>query len=411
MSVRFAHDMLVAGGGIGGLAAALACNHAGWRARVFERAPAFSEIGAGLQLGPNATRLLQGWGLADALDAVAYFPDALTVRDAAGNRALACLPLGRDIAARYGAPYATLHRADLHALLLQAVRDTGETVLHLGVDAGSLQAGDDSVCLSGVPGVPGSGKGCEGDALVVADGLWSRLRADVLGDATPPRPTGHFAWRCLVERNALPLALRQASAGVQVWLGPRLHVVAYPVRRGELLNLVVLAEAAPGMAAAAAPEDWNADASPDELAGVLAGTHAGLRALTEAAGATGAWRRWMLHDRPPVANAAAMARGRIALLGDAAHPMLPYLAQGAAMAIEDAAALQQALAMDIGDVPLTLARYALQRWQRVGRVQARARRQAEIFHADGPMRWGRDLAMRALGPRLLDQPWLWGEGR
>lgn len=409
MTVPFAREMLVAGGGIGGLAAALACNRAGWRARVFERAPVFSEVGAGLQLGPNATRVLQAWGLSEALAESAFFPERIDVRSAGSNRALAGMALGADIATRYGAPYATLHRADLHDLLLRAVQQTGETVLHLGAPAAGAGigagtgAGEETVTLASrrADGLCES----EGEGLVVADGLWSQLRREVVADSPPPRPTGHFAWRTLIDRAALPESLRRASAGVVVWLGPRLHVVAYPVRRGELLNLVVLAEGRPGLSATAAADDWNAVAPAEEVARVLGGAHAGLRSLAEAAPQ---WNRWMLHDRDPVAGPEALARGRTLLLGDAAHPMLPYLAQGAAMALEDAAELQRCLAMEVDEVRLSMARYALSRWQRVGQVQARARRQSDIFHATGPLRWGRDAALRLLGRRLLDQPWLWG---
>ena len=396
--------MLVAGGGIGGLATALACNRAGWRARVFERAPAFSEVGAGLQLGPNATRILHGWGLAEALREVAFFPPWIAVRSARDDRPLARMPLGDDIARRYGAPYATLHRADLHGLLLRAVQRTGETVLHLGSEAGPAQGGADVVSLAGTRG-DDRPVASEGDALVVADGLWSVLRDQVVEQAGPPRPTGHFAWRTLVDMTSLGAAQKAECAGVNVWLGARLHVVAYPVRRGELLNLVVLAEGRPGMADDSQAREWDAAAAPAEVAAVLAGSGPLLQAMADAAPS---WRRWMLHDRPPVAGPQALARGRVALLGDAAHPMLPYLAQGAAMALEDAAELQRTLGMDIDDVQASLARYARHRWQRVARVQARARRQSDIFHATGPMRWGRDAALALLGRRLLDQPWLWG---
>ena len=396
--------MLVAGGGIGGLATALACNRAGWRARVFERAPAFSEVGAGLQLGPNATRILHGWGLSEALRELAFFPPWIAVRSARDDRPLARMPLGDDIARRYGAPYATLHRADLHGLLLRAVQRTGETVLHLGSEAGPAQAGADVVSLAGTRG-DDRHVASEGDALVVADGLWSLLREQVVEPAGPPRPTGHFAWRTLVEMTGLSAAQKAGCAGVNVWLGARLHVVAYPVRRGELLNLVVLAEGRPGMADDSQAREWDAAAAPAEVAAVLAGSGPLLQALADAAPS---WRRWMLHDRPPVAGPQDLARGRVALLGDAAHPMLPYLAQGAAMALEDAAELQRTLGMDIDDVQASLARYALHRWQRVARVQARARRQSDIFHATGPMQWGRDAALALLGRRLLDQPWLWG---
>ena len=406
MRVAFSQEMLIVGGGIGGLAAALACHRAGWRARIFERAGAFTEVGAGLQLGPNATRVLHAWGLSDALGSVASFPQDITIRDAMRGRLLGRMRLGADVATRYGAPYATLHRADLHALLLDAVQRSGEAVLHLAAEAGPVRLQPDLVALTRrIGGRAAECQGeCEGEALVVADGLWSRLREEVVANDPPPRATGHFAWRCLIDRQALPLALRKATAGVTVCLGARLHVVAYPVRRGELLNLVVLAEGRPGMSGDAAAEDWNAVASSDEVARLLQGADSGLQGLAEAAPS---WRRWMLHDREPVAGPQALARGRIALLGDAAHPMLPYLAQGAAMAIEDAAELQRTLSMDIEDVQASLARYARHRWQRVGQVQARARRQANIFHATGPMRWGRDAALKLLGHRLLDQPWLW----
>ncbi|WP_229722800.1 FAD-dependent monooxygenase [Xylophilus rhododendri] len=399
--------MLIAGGGIGGLAAALACNRAGWRARVFERAEAFGEVGAGLQLGPNATRVLQDWGLSDALQAVAFFPDSITVRSATGRRVLGRMPLGREVAARYGAPYAALHRADLHGLLLAAVEASGESVLHLGteaLDAAPSGATPESLALACRRASSDAGRS-EGEALIVADGVWSRLRRQVTGAGDgEPLPTGQFAWRTLIPRDALPAPLRCEYAGVNVWLGARLHVVAYPVRRGELLNLVVLAEGLPASARGTAPQDWNAQAAPAEVAQLLAHAGTGLRDL---AGAAPHWRRWMLHDRDPVAGPQALARERIALLGDAAHPMLPYLAQGAAMALEDAAELQRVLAMDIDDVRLCLARYALHRWQRVGQVQARARRQSRIFHATGPLAWGRDAALMLLGRRLLDQGWLW----
>ncbi|WPB59492.1 FAD-dependent monooxygenase [Xylophilus sp. GOD-11R] len=397
--------MLVAGGGIAGLATTLACNRAGWRARVFERAPLFSEVGAGLQLGPNATRILHGWELADALQEVAFYPETLAVRSASDGGVLASMPLGDEVASRYGAPYATLHRADLHRVLAGAVEASGEAVLHLGAEVEWVEQGGDVVRLAWRK----TEKSCEveGDGLVVADGVWSVLRRAVVGTDTAPRPTGHFAWRTLIDRSTLPPGSRAEYAGVTVWLGHRLHVVAYPVRRGELLNLVVLAEGVPGLQVAA-PADWNADAGPGEVAQLLHGAHGGLRALVEAAPG---WRRWMLHDRDPVAGPPMLAAGRVALAGDAAHPMLPYLAQGAAMSLEDAAELQRVLAMQIDNAGVCLARYALNRWERVGRVQSRARRQATIFHAAGPLRWGRDAALRLAGGRLLDQPWLWGAGR
>lgn len=392
-------QVLIAGGGIGGLAAALAAFRAGWEVRLYEQTGAFAELGAGLQLGPNATRILQSWGLGSALDAVAAFPEFLRVCRAQDGSELGRLPLGERSRERYGAPYATLHRADLHALLLSSLE--GRSLVHLNLNArvnGFLDT-PEGVQLS----LP-DGHRVEGDALVAADGLWSALRPQALGDESP-RLTGHLAYRALLKQADLPAALRRQN--VQVWLGPRMHAVAYPVRRGELLNLVVFVEGP-------VPEEhceWDQTAWAEDVQAALAEQCSDLRGLVEAAPS---WRLWALSDRPPLHSPEQMATGRVALLGDAAHPMLPYLAQGAGMAIEDAAELGVCLATvarPSSDVPLALRRYAVQRWQRNARVQARARRNSEIFHATGFMRWGRDVSLRLLGARLLDMPWLYGHGQ
>lgn len=391
-----ATQALVVGGGIGGLAAALAATRTGWDVRLFERAPAFSEVGAGIQLGPNVVRLLQAWGLGAALQAVAAFPERLQVRSATGGQALAMLAL-HDMPARYGAPYATLHRADLHRLLWQGLQaqDRAALYCHLDTPVAGVWAGSDAVRLR-----TASGTEVEGDALVGADGLWSRVRAHWGADAPPPA-TGHLAYRSLQAQAALPAALR--SQQVTVWLGPRLHVVQYPVQVGAALNVVVIVHGRQHQTG----EHWDRRADPADLHGALAGTCSALQDLVRA---LPEWQLWTLHDRPPLSGPEAMARGPVALLGDAAHPMRPYLAQGAGMAIEDAAELGRALAMDALDVPTRLRRYALNRWQRNARVQARARRNGQVFHARGPLRWGRDLALRLLGPHLLDQPWLYRGG-
>jgi len=244
------------------------------------------------------------------------------------------------------------------------------------------------------------GRAWEGDALVGADGLWSVVRPRLEDAGAAPRPTGHTAWRGLVQQDALPPALR--SNDVRVWLGRRLHALVYPLRRGEILNVVVLAEAAP----AGDARDWNQATSLDAL---QQATGACCTALQDYLSAVPTWRAWTLHDRAPLGGPAQMAHERIALVGDAAHPMLPYLAQGAGMAIEDAVALAEALrGTDAQAVPAALRRFADARWRRNAQVQARARRNATVFHAAGPLRIARDLAMRTLGARLLDQPWLYG---
>jgi salicylate hydroxylase len=385
---------LVAGGGIGGLAAALASARAGWQARLYEQAPAFSEVGAGIQLGPNATRILTAWGLGDALGAVAAFPRCLRVRSATDGAELAAMRLGTTFSDRYGAPYATVHRADLQRLLLDAARESGVR-LKLCAPASAVRTTAEAVRLR-----VADEHEVEGDALIGADGLWSAVRSQVWGDAAPAA-TGHLAYRSLVLQRDLPAALR--SQDVTAWLGPRMHLVTYPASAGEKLNVVAFVNGS----ATGSALDWDHAAVTAELQAAAGPLCVPLRDLVQA---MPHWRLWVMYDRAPVRSADEMARGRIALLGDAAHPMRPYLAQGAAMAIEDAAELGRALSMAANagiEVPLALRRYALNRWQRCARVQARARRNGQVFHATGLLQRGRDLALRVLGERLLDQPWLY----
>lgn len=383
-------DLVVVGGGIGGLAAAVAATRAGARPTVLEQAAAFGEVGAGLQFGPNVTRILRQWPQAwQAVQATAAVPQSLDVRDGFTGRALGRLRLGADFVSRYDAPYFTLHRADAHAALLAQARadgvppHTGERVQHCEHDDAAVrlrtEAGADRVAAG----------------LLAADGLWSHVRGQVVQDGAPVF-TGHLAYRTLLAQRDLPAALR--SSDVTVWLAPGLHVVAYPVRAGDALNLVCLAEGP----APADPQSWDSEAVAGALQAATRGVAPALRALLEAAPQ---WRLWALHARAPVASPAEMARGRVALVGDAAHPMLPYLAQGAGMAIEDAWALQQVLPGT--PVPQAFARYAQLRWHRCARVQARSRRNATIFHAQGVVRGARDIAMRLLGEQLLDVPWLY----
>lgn len=390
-------QILIAGGGIGGLAAALALARHGHRVDLLEQADVFAEVGAGIQLGPNATRRLASLGLSDAVDGIAARPEALVIASAVTGEELARLLLGETTLHRYGAPYCCVHRADLHSLLLDAVRGENGATLSLQARLAQIEARDDAVAIA-----TEDARAWEGDVLVGADGLWSAVRPKVVGAAPAPRSTGHTAWRGLIDRRTLPQS--QRSNDVRVWLGPRLHAVAYPVRRGEALNVVVLAESAP----AGDARDWNQASSLAALQHATGGCCSTLQALMES---ISDWRAWTLNDREPLTGPQQMASGRIALLGDAAHPMLPYLAQGAGMAIEDAVALAGALEETQGSsasVSAALLRYAEARWQRNARVQARARRNAEIFHMTGPMRFGRDLSLRALGPKLLDVPWLYG---
>lgn len=410
---------LIAGGGIGGLAAALAASRAGWDVRLYERAIAFSEVGAGVQLGPNVVRLLHDWGLKDALAQAAAFPERLLVRDALSGQELGALPLGQRALEKYGAPYLTLHRADLHALLLQAVQARDHVWLKLNSPVAGYADSGREVTLRTQPAAaatPGFDPvkaapllEVEGDALIGADGLWSRVHQQMLNDG-PPRVTGHLAYRAMLSQTRLPARLR--SQQVTVWLGPRLHVVHYPVRGGDWLNVVAIVQGQ----VAGELQSWDHHANGADLQQAMGQTAKLLQdliqAVTDGASQTGpSWRLWPLCDRPPMRGAHQQAQGRVALLGDAAHPMRPFLAQGAGMAIEDAAELGSALAMALDpafDVPTLLQRYALNRWQRNARVQARSLRNGQIFHAQGPMRWARDASMKLLGEKLLDLPWLYG---
>ena len=381
--------VLIVGGGIAGLASGLALAQAHAEVRILERAPVLTEIGAGVQLGSNVTRILNAWGLLPAIEKVASYPANLQARSAKSGEVIATLPLA-DMAMRYGSPYITIQRADLQHALLKKVQSLGFDVQ----------------CNSPMHQLP-TDLHKTNEALVIADGVWSNLRQQLLGDG-PPRMTGHLAYRALVRQSVLPEYLR--SQDVSVWMGPKVHVVQYPVRGGEWLNLVCLTEGQLQGLALQDLQDWNLSKTPQEtredLQNALTGACAHLQALIEACGN---WGLWPLCDRPPMQSAAQHAQGRIALVGDAAHPMRPYLAQGAGMAIEDAAELaHQWTAMAHQDVTQRFAAFAQARWQRNARVQARAIRNGEIFHATGPLQWARDIGLRALGERLMDVPWLYG---
>jgi salicylate hydroxylase len=386
--------VIIAGGGIGGMAAALACARSNRPVQVFERAPAFEPLGAGVQLGPNVTRILHAWGLREAMRDYACYVPRLQVKRAQDGAVLATLPLGHAFAQRYSAPYVTLHRADLHTLLAQAAREAGVTV-RCNRALIKLRDTDDLVHMK-----CSDGSRHAAAALIGADGLHSTVRAKLLRDGAP-RATGHLAFRAMVEQSSLPQALR--SEQVTVWLGPQLHVVQYPVCAGQWLNVVAFIHGSADVHDT--PSHWDNATTAAQLNTRMAHTASDLQTLLQA---MPQWRLWVMYDRTPLPSARAMAHGHIALLGDAAHPMRPYLAQGAGMAIEDAAALGEALSGAAAPMPQLLARYAERRWQRNARVQQRALRNGHIFHATGWMRLGRDTSLRVLGARLLDMPWLYG---
>ena len=399
-------NVLIAGGGIAGMAAGLVTARAGWQATVFERAVKFSEVGAGVQLGPNVTRILKDWGLDHALKQVAVFPSGLHARSMSTGLVLATLPL-KDATTTYGAPYATLHRADLHDLLCRVAWREGVQV-HSDAWVQRINQTSSSVTLDVV--LQGQSHSYNAAVAVAADGVWSPLRQQLIGDGTP-NFTGHIAYRALVAQAELPVHLR--SQDVSVWMGSQAHVVSYPLRGGEYLNVVCLAEGRlldDDANHLQALQTWNAQKSEAQT---LAELHQALRgactSLSDVIAACRNWRLWPLCSRRPMQGAHQHVQGRVALMGDAAHPMLPYLAQGAGMAIEDAQALGVQLSeATSANVPQRLQQFAKLRWQRNARVQAKAVRNGEIFHATGAMRLGRDLGLRLMGARLMDMPWLYG---
>jgi salicylate hydroxylase len=390
------NSVLIAGGGIGGLAAAVALAQAGAAVEVMEQADRFSEVGAGLQLGPNAVRVLDAWGLKPQALALASRPDRVVARDARSGRVLSTLPLGDACERRYGQPYLTIHRADLHRVLFAAAQAMPGVHLHLGTRVQAVDAQADGVRVQTEQG----GWVANADAFVAADGVWSQIR--LLWDRDDvAQPTGHLAYRGLVPAAAVPNG--EALHSVTAWLGPRMHVVTYPVRGGAALNVVAVVHGS--LPSKADTGSWTHAAQHDDLMRALGAVHPALQAVLQAAPG---WTLWALHDRPPEQGPAFHAQGRVAWLGDAAHPMRPYLAQGAAMALEDAWTLGTlAQGAQSQDWPALLARYADLRWQRNARVQAAAVRGGEAFHASGPLRWARNIALALAGARLMDKPWLY----
>ena len=389
--------MIIVGGGIGGLAAALACGQAGARPQVLERAATFSEVGAGIQMGPNVTRTLHAWGLAEDLKEIGFVPRKLDAKDTQTGQIIGTLRLGQRSLDTYGAPYFTVHRADLHRVFLKKIMSSGQAELRLDSEVQGLQQNADGIQISGTNLPASLTEFSKSAAMVGADGLWSKTRQFVV-PPTAPRVTGLLAYRALVPMQSVPEKLRLQD--VNVWVGPRVHAVLYPVKCGEYLNLVVVVQGPPP----ASLDDWDHAGNKQDLEAAMGPIHADLRNMLAA---VPAWRLWPLCDRPPIKGPHEMAKGRIALLGDAAHPMRPFLAQGAGMAIEDAAELARSWARADLQVEDRLQMYAQARWARNAQVQQRSIRNGQIFHLQGPLRWGRNAAMKLMGEPLMDVPWLY----
>ena len=361
-----ASPFIVAGGGIGGLAAALVLARHGHAVDVLEQSDAFGEIGAGIQLGPNSFRMFEHLGLTEAIDRVAYFPPHLAMRDVRSGELVVQSQAGAATRAEHGYPYGVIYRVDLHQVLLEACRALPAIGLHVHSKLVAFtQTG------SGVEVQLADGRRMHGSALIGADGLWSRVREAIVGDGKP-RVSGHIAYRAVLPRDQVPEHLY--SPDVTLWGGEKTHLVHYPLRRGELFNLVAVFHSE------RYEEGWNTYGDPEELKLRFKNAAPSVRELL---GKIETWKMWVLCDREPVAN---WSQGRATLLGDAAHPMLQYLAQGASMAIEDAVTLGAALQAWPADVPAAFRAYQQARYLRTGRVQLTARFYGEIYHASGVMR-------------------------
>jgi salicylate hydroxylase len=396
--VAASRTVFVAGAGIGGLTASLALAGKGFRVVIVEKAERLEEIGAGLQLSPNASRVLCGLGLQDALAGRAVIPDAISLMSARGGGEVLRLPLGEAATMAAGAPYWVVHRADLQAALQAKVGDHPDIELRLG-----CQFEDAAAHAKGLTVVQRFGMSRRQDlalALIGADGIWSTVRQHLFPQVQP-RFSGLIAWRGTLEATQLPR--EYAARRVQLWMGPNAHLVAYPIAGGRQINMVAVVPGTwnrPG---------WSAPADGNELKNIFASpTWPGPARMT--IGAVDNWKKFALFTLP---EGNEWTKGAIALLGDAAHAMLPFAAQGAGMAIEDAAVLAKCLgeaAVDNGaGIPAALQRYAQARRARVARVQRTARRNGTIYHLAGPMALARDLAIKAMGAShmLARQAWIY----
>lgn len=382
--------VLIVGGGIGGMAAALALSRAGIATCVLEQASQFGEIGAGIQLGPNVFHMFDRLGVRDRIDRDAVRVEKLVMMDSLSAETITEVPLVGEFAERFGNPYAVSHRADVHGALLDACTDSPLVRLEHSQRVAAIEASGDEIIV-----VTDTGKTYRGCALIGADGLWSRVRSRLFDDG-PPRVSGHVAYRAVLSYDDFPDALRWNAA--TLWAGPRNHLVHYPLRRSELFNIVAVFHDD------AYVEGWNEPGDRDALMRRFDGVGPLPMSILER---VESWRMWVLCDREPTD---VWSKGRITLLGDAAHPMLQYFAQGACMAVEDAVCLADKVTESGQDFAAAFQAYERERYLRTGRVQLMARFLGDIYHAEGV---ARELRNQALSQRTPQQShdglaWLYG---
>jgi len=374
--------VLIAGGGIGGLTAALCLAEAGFEVAVFEQSAELGETGAGIQLSPNCTRVLHHLGLETALAPCSFLPEGGEFRAWKSGKVIGASPLGQSVRDEYGFPYYHVHRGDLLRVLVEAVQRSSAIELNTASELTGFDQRDRvRACIGEAMH--------EGDALIGADGIHSAVRAGLFGDDVP-RFTGNVAWRALVPADRLRPGLVRPMA--TAWWGPRKHFVHYYLRSGTVVNCVCVVEKTGWQV-----ESWTEPGEFEELKRDFAGWHDDIQALIDNMDPNSLYK-WALHDRAPMPR---WGEGAVTLLGDACHPTLPFMAQGAAMAIEDAAVLAGCLAAD-DSVPAALKRYEDLRRPRTAGVQKGSRRNAKVFHLTGVPAWLRNRVASRAGRRTAD---------
>jgi salicylate hydroxylase len=392
--VAAARTVIIAGAGIGGLSAALAIARTGFRVSVFEQAKELEDIGAGIQLSPNATRVLLALGLGERLKSHVVAPTEIRIQTGAG-KILASIPLGEFAARRYGAPFWVIHRGDLQSALADAARANPDIRFTLNTAVEKFTPDAEGVVVHAMRNAldfaahDGMTFDTHGVALIGADGLNSIVRYD-LAPKREPRYSNRTAWRATVP--AIDVAEEFRRTNIHLWLGRNAHLVHYPVKGGAAINIVAITKERRRY------RNWASDqGTPDEVLPHFA-RDAWSKDVLALLAVPELWLRWPLFDRPPSAH---WGRGPVTLLGDAAHPMLPFLAQGAAMAIEDAAVLADCLSKTPGEPEQALRLYEDERRTRTARAQRTARRNGRVYHLAGPAAFARDLVLRNMGGEKL----------
>ena len=381
--------VLVAGGGIGGLAAALALVRQGFKVTVLEQAPEIGEIGAGIQLGPNAFHAFDALGVGDKARGRAVYTDYMVMHDALDEYQVGKIPTGEAFLKRFGNPYAVIHRQDIHNSLLEGAQETGKVQFITNTRVERVEQDGDTVTVHCT-----NGKTYNGQALIGADGGKSVVRAQYVND--PPRVTGHVVYRAVVEKKDFPENLQWNAASI--WVGPNCHLVHYPLRGGEQYNVVVTFHSRN-------KEEWGVtDGSKEEVQSYFQGIAARPRQLIDL---PKSWKRWATADREPIDT---WVFGRATILGDAAHPTTQYMAQGACMALEDAVTLGEALRVNHNDWTKALALYQKSRVARTARIVLSGREMGRLYHAKGVERLVRNDLWKGRTPeRFYDaMEWLYG---